>query len=165
MCVSSFMRYNTGTPGNAGAVIQSRALLRTCYPPQGHTPAIWIVYTTGACPSPVANGRPRSLTGNGGLRSTTWYNWAESKGLKIQLEGAVERMSRKESERDPRQRWPGLCEYLGDRIDAFIPQNPARQVPPSRILDYLEDSLAFLPKIDGFSKRRLRLLLDKYEAK
>jgi hypothetical protein len=30
-------------------------------------------------------------------------------------------------------------------------------------LDYLEDSLAFLPKIDGFSKRRLRLLLDKYE--
>lgn len=56
-----------------------------------------------------------------------------------------------------------MCDYLGDQIDAFIQQNPARQVPPSRILDYLEDSLAFLPKIDGFSKRRLRLLLDKYE--
>ena len=72
-------------------------------------------------------------------------------------------MSHKESERDPRQRWPGLCEYLGDRTDAFIQQDPARQVPPSRILDYLEDSLSFLPKIDGFSRRRLRLLLDKYE--
>jgi len=56
-----------------------------------------------------------------------------------------------------------LWEYLGDRIDAFIQQDPTRQVPPSRILDYLEDSLAFMPKIDGFSKRRLRLLLHKYE--
>ena len=56
-----------------------------------------------------------------------------------------------------------MCEYLDDRIDAFIQQNPARQVPPNRILDYLEDSLAFLPRIDGFNRRRLRLLLGKYE--
>ena len=72
-------------------------------------------------------------------------------------------MSRKESERDPRQRWPRLCEFLGDRIDAFAQQDAAGQIPRGRILDYLEGSLAFLPKIDGFSKRRLRLLLDKYE--
>ena len=29
--------------------------------------------------------RPRSLTGDEGLRSTTWYNWAEGEDLKIQL--------------------------------------------------------------------------------